>query len=91
MSDDRAEHLRALLAELHETLESAEPLDASLHQPLQQVLTEIREALEPGETAAADSTLSGRVSDMALHFEASHPTIAGTLNRITHMLASMGI
>jgi hypothetical protein len=91
VSDDRAEHLRALLAELHETLEGAEPVDASLHEPLNQVLTEIREALEPGEAPQVEPTLSGRVSDLALHFEASHPTIAGTLNRLTHMLASMGI
>ena len=91
MNNDRAEHLHALLAELHEALERAEPVDPSLHEPLHEVLAEIREALEPGETPAAESTLSGRVSDMALHFEASHPTIAGTLNRLTHMLASMGI
>ena len=91
MSDEHAEHLRALLVELHEALESGEPLDPSLHEPLHEVLAEIREALEPGETPAAEPTLSGRVSDMALHFEASHPTIAGTLNRLTHMLASMGI
>ena len=86
--------LRALLDELHGALESADSVDPSVHEPLREVMEEIGQVLEAtGEEreAAERPSLEGRVEEMALEFEASHPTIAGVLNRLTHLLSSMGI
>lgn len=86
--------LRALLEELHGALESADSVDPSVHEPLRAVLEDIGQVLEAsGEVreAGAQVSLEQRVEDMALEFEVSHPTIAGVLNRLTHLLSSMGI
>ena len=88
-------HLREVLDELHHALESAESVDPALRAPLRAAMAEIREVLDPATSEGSDEThrgsLSGRISEMAVEFEADHPTIAGTLNRLTHMLSSMGI
>ena len=86
--------LRALLDELHGALESADPVDPAVHEPLREVMEEIGQLLEAtGEDRDAEErpSLEERVEKMALEFEVSHPTIAGVLNRLTHLLASMGI
>lgn len=86
--------LRALLDELHGALESADSVDPAAHEPLREVMEEIGRMLEAaGEERDAEErvSLEERVEEMALDFEASHPTIAGVLNRLTHLLSSMGI
>ncbi len=86
--------LRALLDELHAALEAADPADPAVHEPLREVMNEIGQLLAAsGEARQAEgrSTLEERVEAMALGFEVSHPTIAGVLNRLTHLLSSMGI
>ena len=86
--------LRELLDELHLALEAADPVDPAVHEPLREVMNEIGQVLEAsGEARQAEgpSTLEERVEEMALGFEVSHPTIAGVLNRLTHLLSSMGI
>ena len=86
--------LRALLDELHGALESADSIDPAAHEPLRQVMDEIGQLLEAtGQERPAEErvSLEERVEEMALGFELSHPTIAGVLNRMTHLLASMGI
>lgn len=87
------EHLQELLDELHEALDSAESVEPALRRALRSAMEEIREVLErPDEDGARPPpTLEERVSEMALEFEVEHPTIAGTLNRLTHMLSSLGI
>lgn len=84
------ERLRATLAELHRELGTAEALDPKLREPLRQVMGDIERALEP-EPEPREESLIDRVSDLAVDFETDHPTIAGVLNRMTHLLASMGI
>ncbi len=95
MAQTESERLRELLQELHEALESAEPIDPTLHAPLQGAMEEIGRSLDPthdeGAAARKHHSLSSRISELALEFEADHPTIAGTLNRLTHMLSNMGI
>ena len=87
------EQLLEILNELHEALESAESVDPALRAPLRGTMDEIREVLESSddEGPTGDHSLAERVSDLAVDFEAAHPTIAGTLNRLTHLLSSMGI
>ncbi len=85
--------MREVLQELHEALESSESIDPALHAPLRSAMEEIGRSLDstPGEDATKAHALSTRISGLALEFEADHPTIAGTLNRLTHMLSNMGI
>ena len=86
--------LRALLDELHGALESAGSVDPAVHEPLREVMEEIGQVLETrgGQREGEERrSLEGRVEEMALEFEMSHPTIAGVLNRLTHLLSSMGI
>ena len=94
MAQTESERLREVLQELHESLESSEPIDAALHAPLRSAMEEIGRSLDPAHDGAAarkQHSLSSRISELALEFEADHPTIAGTLNRLTHMLSNMGI
>jgi len=89
---DQSERIRSALAELHEQLESADPVDPDLLKLLRTVSDDIRGALEEaGESGEQERSLTDRISDLALHFETSHPLIAATLNRLTHNLSSMGI
>jgi hypothetical protein len=87
------ERLRRTLTELHEELESSGAIDPGLRDPLREVLHEIQDALDRSDTEARThgASLSERLQEMALEFERDHPTLAGTLNRLTHALSSMGI
>lgn len=89
MSETDRERLRIALSEVHAQLEAGESVDPELRALLRTVLEDIRALLDASKQPEAP--LAGRVSEMALAFETDHPTIAGTLNRLTHMLSSMGI
>ena len=94
MSAKNPEELRRLLAELHDALASAESVGTEVEDPLRAVLADIQQALDAGEgerPAPEQQTLEQRAEALALEFEVAHPTIAGTLNRLTHLLSSMGI
>jgi len=89
------ERLRQTLSELHEELEDSSSVGPELRAPLQTLLEDIRAVLDRSESGADASeherTLAERIQEMALEFEREHPTLAGTLNRLTHALSSMGI
>jgi len=93
MSAPGADRLRRALEELHSELERSGPIGPDLEQPLREVLEDILAALEgagaEGEPPA--DSLAERLQEMALEFETEHPTLAGTINRLTHALSSMGI
>jgi len=94
LADRDPGELRELLKELHGALESADPVDPSVREPLRAVMEEIGEVLESTPSESGDEsrpTLEERVEEIALEFEVSHPTVAGVLNRLTHLLSSMGI
>ena len=94
LADRDPTELRALLRELHGALETADPVDPGVREPLRALMEEIGQALESTEDDnEGDSRprLEERVEEIALQFEVSHPTIAGVLNRLTHLLSSMGI
>lgn len=84
------DEMRELLRELRAQLAGAERVDPILRDLLREVEEEIHDVLERPD---ADETRSlvDRLSDLALRFETDHPTIAGTINQLTHALSSMGI
>jgi len=92
--DRHSQHVRELLAELHGALSDEQTLDVSLESPLREALDEVREALDRvhgDEASDAESPLARRVEELAVQFEASHPVLAGLINRLTNQLASLGI
>jgi hypothetical protein len=92
---ENPERLRRTLSELHEELESSSAIDPELRAPLRAVLQDIQAALDRSDSDAEspkqEGSLAKRLQEMALEFETDHPTLAGTLNRLTHALSSMGI
>lgn len=92
VTEDHGERLAAALRELQAALAEAESLDPKLDAPLRTVLGEIDGALERASHEGHDEgAIARRVEDLALDFEVAHPAIAGVLNRMTHLLASLGI
>jgi hypothetical protein len=89
------ERLRQTLTELHRELESSSSVGPELRGPLRALLRDIQTVLDRSESESGPSqhepSLAERIQELALEFETEHPTLAGTLNRLTHALSSMGI
>jgi HPt (histidine-containing phosphotransfer) domain-containing protein len=83
-----SEDLRALLAELHQRLKSARSLDAESRGMLATVAHDIEQALKNDDTAAVAAE---PVEELAVRFEADHPSLAGVLRQIMDTLGKAGI
>ena len=91
MSND-ADKLRASLAQLKRQLNEAISLDPTLAAQLRATIAEIEATLTGSASSrTADGTIRERLADAALDFEASHPTLAGTLGSVVDALGRMGI
>ncbi len=88
---DPQKPLEETLAQLHEQLEAAEQIDSALVDQLQGTVADIQAALQRQEAAAGESSLGDPLQNVAMQFEESHPTIAGTLRRLVDLLGQMGI
>lgn len=84
------QRLQEELQALREQLERQPPLDADELASLQALIKDIEMQLA-NEEALADETLMDNVNLAIERFEASHPTLAGTLRSIMQSLANMGI
>ena len=86
------QQLRATLDQLHQQLQDVDNLDQQVREQLATAMADIQGALSAKRNdVRADSNLSGRLSDTTLHFEETHPTLAGTVRSIIDTLARMGI
>ena len=89
------EDLRNTLITLHTQLSSAGEIDATTQAMLQAVTSDIQHLLEHGTTGTvadeSDDSLSERLRNTLIEFEARHPHVGGLLERITDGLSSMGI
>jgi len=74
------------LSELRAELASAPGLEAERRTHVLAEIDEIREQLERREFATAS-----RIEQIAIDIETSHPLAADLLNRVSTMLANMGI
>ena len=89
---DRIEKLRAVVEELERELHSLGQVDPETRRVLEEAHREIQGALAgqpPSETEAGP--LPTRLEQMAQRFEATHPTLAGVLERLVNGLAQLGI
>lgn len=83
------------LKTLQTQLSSAGEIDAETQRMLQTVTSDIQNVLdsESAESSIDETgkSLSERLRDTLIEFEARHPHVGGLLERITDGLASMGI
>ena len=94
---DHSDKLKQTLAELHAELSGAGKVDPATRQALQEALADIQAALAAAESApdeerpTAPEGLAERLRTTAAKFEATHPTLAGTLERLIDLLGAAGI
>ena len=91
MPDDR-QRLRETVEKLQAQLKEAQSLDPKVAACLRETIADIQASLA-GERRkpSGGRSLADRLSEVALDFEASHPTLAGTVGSIIDALARMGI
>jgi uncharacterized protein DUF4404 len=99
MSD---ESLSELLAQLHSRLSRAKKLDPESRELLLTVSDDIRKALadksagqkgsrKESRKDSRDTSHESRLEELAVRFEADHPTLAEALREISDTLAKAGI
>lgn len=83
--------LQQQLENLREQLEQGPPLSEEERASLYMLTQEVEAQLAQQAAEAPDATLVDGVNLAIERFEASHPTLAGTLRNIMQSLANMGI
>ncbi len=86
-----ASRLQQQLQDLRDQLAEQTPLTEDERAELFVLTQDIELQLARQAAAAPDATLIDGVNLAVERFEASHPTIAGTLRNIVQSLANMGI
>jgi len=88
MNDD----LRRQIEALHEELSKMGSVEPQSRHALLALLGDITRLLEDAPAAAAPSAaLSGRLDEMAVQFEAEHPSLGAALRRVVDALGKAGI
>ena len=88
MPDDTRD-LHDKLVELEAQLARTGASDGKLREELRTALDEVRARVDAG--AAAERPLLEGLSELMLHLEAEHPTIAASVGAVANALARMGI
>jgi hypothetical protein len=83
-----SEELGVLLAQLHERLRSTRSLDPESRRLLTTVARDIEQALS---SEGASAVAAEPVEQLAVRFEADHPSLAGVLRQIMDTLGKAGI
>nr|WP_298141855.1 DUF4404 family protein [uncultured Pseudomonas sp.] len=83
--------LQQQLEELRDQLADDQPLSEEERASLYVLVQEIEAQLARHAATAPDANLIDGVNFAVERFEASHPTLAGTLRNIMQSLANMGI
>jgi len=92
--------LRDQLAKLHAELKQVQQVDSRSNQLMVDVLQDIQRLLEiKGAAGAAPHELSvppepslpGRLEQVAVQFEADHPTLAASSRRLIDLLGQVGL
>ena len=84
--------LRETLDRLQNQLAEAKNIDKALAERLRTTIADAQAALDQQDTAdEAHHERKEWLTEAAEHFEQSHPTIAGTINRLVDILGQAGI
>jgi peptidoglycan hydrolase CwlO-like protein len=94
--NDKAERLRAAIADLERELHGLESSDPETRELLKSAAADIATALQErpgaGSAPATDATASKNLLEQkVLEFEASHPQLSLALTRFIDMLGQIGI
>ncbi|MBX3436926.1 MAG: DUF4404 family protein [Planctomycetaceae bacterium] len=89
------QQLHSTLAQLHEELAKGPELDAESRSRLSQLLADIQQVLqnEPAaeESPDEDASLTDRLQDAIIDFEATYPRFSQLMGRIADGLSQLGI
>lgn len=84
------DELRQRLANLHQQLDAAPPMDEESRRLLRTLRDDIERALnQPGATLASEHR--NRLEEAAARFEADHPALAGVLRQFVDVLGKAGL
>jgi hypothetical protein len=88
VSQDLNKHLEALHTELART----NKIDRESRELLVTVLNDISRVLDPSQPNPTDErSLTSRLDEVAVQFEAEHPTLGTAIRRVVDTLAKAGI
>jgi hypothetical protein len=73
------------LEQLRQELESVGPMDADKRERLLSLIEDMESRVEP------HASLIERAESAVTDFEASHPTLAGVMNRVIETLGNIGV
>lgn len=82
--------LRELLRELQDELDRADAVEPESRELLRGAVDDIEEALERSD-AARDESITDRLNHAVVDFEATHPKLSYTIERLIQSLADLGI
>jgi len=101
MNQQQKEDLRATLDQLRAQLEEFEGGDLDVREKLHEALRDIEIALvqsteearspESASGETSEESIARRLSEVAQHFEVSHPVLSSTLGSVIDALGRMGI
>ncbi len=85
--------LRDHLAKLRAEFTRAQQADPASKQSLDDAMQDVHRMIaQPADAAASqDATLPDRLENIAVQFEADHPTLAASARRLVELLGEVGI
>jgi Domain of unknown function (DUF4404) len=83
--------LKEQLSALHERLEHTEAVDAQTRELLIVVMRDIARLLEQYTTTDEQRSLRERLEELAVQFEAEHPSVSTALRDVIDALAKVGL
>ncbi|HEY2465095.1 MAG TPA: DUF4404 family protein [Steroidobacteraceae bacterium] len=86
--------LRERLAKLHAELADAHQQNPATRQSLGEILPDVKRMVDQPADATApslDKSLPERLEQVAVQFEAEHPTLAASARRLVDLLNEVGI
>jgi len=83
--------LRQALADLKTHLEELREIDPAVAAHMDTTLAEAQNVLKSEPQGEERQNVSEQLNDAMLHYEASHPTLAGNLRSVIDALAQIGI
>ena len=87
------DQLRDHLAKLRAELTRAHPTNPESKQSLTDAMQDVHTLIDQPQDAAsaADASLPQRLENIAVQFEANHPTLAASARRLIDLLSEVGI
>jgi hypothetical protein len=84
--------LRRKIESLHSDLSRVDTVDTRSRALLMTLLSDITRLLEKSAPGPADEhSLTERLDELAVHFEAEHPSLGAALRRVVDALGKAGI